>query len=151
MCFFLPFFTGKRKWSLGNTTIPHHFCSVTQSYSTLCDPIDCSMPGFSVFHYLLEFAQIQVHWVNDAIQPSHPLSPSFPALYPPILHNRRTNTRNRVRKTGGQKSDIRDKEGDRQLFPRNRVIKETKTSAWNCTDSPKIQTLKLKFNECIWR
>ena len=37
--------------------------------------MDCRMPGFSVLHYLLEFAQTHVHWVDDAIQPSHPLSP----------------------------------------------------------------------------
>ena len=61
--------------------------SVTQLCPTLCDPKDCSMPGFPVLH-LLEFAQTHVHWVDDAIQPSHPLlSPSpralnlsFPAL-----------------------------------------------------------------------
>ena len=55
--------------------------SVTQSCLTLCDPMDCSTPGFSVLHYLLERAQTCVHWVDDAIQPSHPLSPSpHPAL-----------------------------------------------------------------------
>ena len=47
----------------------------------LCDPVDCSMPGFPVLHHLPEFAQTYVHWVGDAIQPSHPLlSPSPPAL-----------------------------------------------------------------------
>ena len=52
-------------------------CSVAQSCPTLCDPMDCSMPGFPVVHYLPEFAQTHVHWVNDAIQPSRPLlSPS---------------------------------------------------------------------------
>ena len=56
-------------------------CSFSQSCLTLCEPMDCSMPGFPVFHYLLEFAQTHVHWVSDAIQPSHPLSsPSPPAL-----------------------------------------------------------------------
>ena len=40
--------------------------------------MDCSMPGFSVLHYLLEFTQIHVYWVGDAIQPSHPLLPSSP-------------------------------------------------------------------------
>ena len=46
-----------------------------------CDSIDCSIPGFSVLHYLPEFAQIHIHWVVDVIQPSHPLSPSCtPAL-----------------------------------------------------------------------
>ena len=39
-------------------------CSVTKSCPTLCDPIDCSMPDFSVLHYLLEFAQTHVHWVH---------------------------------------------------------------------------------------
>ena len=44
-------------------------------------PMDCSTPGFPVLHYLLKFAHIHVHWVSDAIQPSHPLlSPSPPAL-----------------------------------------------------------------------
>ena len=56
-------------------------CSVTRSCLTFCDPMECSFPGFSVLHYLLEFAQIHVHWVGDAIQPSHPLwSPSPPAF-----------------------------------------------------------------------
>ena len=39
------------------------------------DIMDCSTPGFSVLHYLLEFAQTHVHGVGDAIQPSHPLLP----------------------------------------------------------------------------
>ena len=41
----------------------------------LCDPMDCSMPGFPVLHYLLEFSQTHVHGVDDAIQPSYPLLP----------------------------------------------------------------------------
>ena len=53
----------------------HCCCSVAQSCLTLCNPMDCSMPGFPVLHYLEEFAQPHVHWVNDDIQPSHPLSP----------------------------------------------------------------------------
>ena len=57
------------------------FCSVALSRSTLCDPMDCSMPVFPALHYLPEFAQTPVHWVDDVIQPSHPLSsPSLPAL-----------------------------------------------------------------------
>ena len=40
--------------------------------------MNCSMPGFPVLHYLLEFAQTHVHWVSDAIQPSHPLLPASP-------------------------------------------------------------------------
>ena len=57
------------------------FNSVTQSCPTLCDPIDCSTPGLPVHHQLLEFTQTHVHWVSDAIQPSHPLlSPSLPTF-----------------------------------------------------------------------
>ena len=44
--------------------------SVTQSCRTLCDLMDCSMPGFPVHHQLPEFAQTHVHRVGDAIQPS---------------------------------------------------------------------------------
>ena len=59
------------------------FNSVAQSYPTLCDPINCSMPGLPVHHQLLEFTQTHVHQVCDVIQPSHPLlSPSPPAPYP---------------------------------------------------------------------
>ena len=43
------------------------------SHVWLCYPVDCSTPGFPVLHSLLEFAQTHVHWVGDAIQPSHPL------------------------------------------------------------------------------
>ena len=49
-------------------------CSVAKLCLTLCDPMNCSMPGSSVLFCLLEFAQIHVHWVGDDIQPSHPLS-----------------------------------------------------------------------------
>ena len=54
------------------------FCSVAQSCPTLCNPVDYSMPGFPVLHYLLELAQTHIHWVSDAIQASHSLSPSSP-------------------------------------------------------------------------
>ena len=58
-----------------------HCCPVTQSCVTFCDPMNCSTPGFPVLHHLLEFAQIHVHWVSDAIQPSRLLScPSPPAF-----------------------------------------------------------------------
>ena len=49
------------------------FSSVAQSCPTLCDPMDCSTPGFPVYHQLLEPTQTHVHQVSDAIQPSHPL------------------------------------------------------------------------------
>ena len=48
---------------------------------TLCDPMDCSMPGFPVHHQHPELAQTHVHCVNDAIQPSHPLSSSSPPAF----------------------------------------------------------------------
>ena len=65
----------------------HFLCccfSVSKSCPALCDPMDCSMPGFSVLHHLLELAQTHVHWVSDAIQLSHPLSSPSP---PPLLMN----------------------------------------------------------------
>ena len=49
-------------------------CSVTQSCLTLCDPVDCSTPGFPVPHHLRELAQTHVHWVGNATQPPSPLS-----------------------------------------------------------------------------
>ena len=57
------------------------FISVTQSCLTLCDPMDCSTPGFCVFHQLLELAQTNVCSVEDAIQPSHPLSSPSPPSF----------------------------------------------------------------------
>ena len=50
------------------------FSSVTQSCPTLCDPMNRSTPGLPVHYQLLDFTQIHVHGVSDAIQPSHPLS-----------------------------------------------------------------------------
>ena len=59
------------------------FSSVTQSYLTLCDPMNRNTPGLPVHHQLPEFTQTHVHRVSDAIQPSHPLSsPSPPAPNP---------------------------------------------------------------------
>ena len=55
------------------------FSLVSQSCLTLCNPMECSTPDFPVHHQLPELAQTHVHWVGDAIQPSHPLlSPSPP-------------------------------------------------------------------------
>ena len=59
------------------------FSLVTQSCLTLCDPMNRSTPGLPVHHHLPEFTQTHVHWVSDAIQPSHSLSsPSLPASNP---------------------------------------------------------------------
>ena len=57
------------------------FSSVTQLYLTLCDPMDCHMPGFSVHHQILELTQTRVHRVSDVIQPSHPLSSPSPPIF----------------------------------------------------------------------
>ena len=64
-----------------NKYIAVQFSSVTQSCPTLWDPMSCSTLGLPVHHQLLEFTQTHVHWVSDAIQPSHPLlSPSYPTF-----------------------------------------------------------------------
>ena len=56
-----------------------HVQLVAQLYLTLCDPMDCSTPGFPVHHQHAEITQTHDHQVSDAIQPSHPLScPSPP-------------------------------------------------------------------------
>ena len=72
-CFLFCFYLGSRSRDL-----------LLFSRSVMSDslqPMDCSTPGFPVLHHLLEFAQTHVHWVSDAIQPSHPLlPPSPPAL-----------------------------------------------------------------------
>ena len=62
------------------------FSSVAQSCPTLCDPINRSTPGLPVHHQLLEFTQTHVHWVGDAIQPSHPLSSASPPAPNPSQH-----------------------------------------------------------------
>ena len=68
-----------RKCKITKTT--KNFSSVTQSCPTLCNPMDCSIPGFPVHHQLSELGQTHVHHIGDAIQPSHPLpSPSPPAF-----------------------------------------------------------------------
>ena len=60
--------------------------SVSQSCLTLCDPVNCTTPGFPVQHQLPESTQTHVHWVSDTIQPPHPLScPSPPALNLPTI------------------------------------------------------------------
>ena len=68
-------------WMRNLFTIPCRFCSVTPLCPALCDPMDCSTPGFPVHRHLLELAQTHDHHIGDAIHPSHPLSsPSPPAF-----------------------------------------------------------------------
>ena len=64
-----------------------YYCSVTQSCPTLCDPMDCSMPGFPVLYHLPEFALTHVHWVVNAIQPSWPLLSPFPPAFNLFQHH----------------------------------------------------------------
>ena len=68
------------------TYFMYQFSSVTQSCPTLCNPMNRSMPGQPVHHQLPEFTQTHVHWVSDAIQPSHPLSPPSPPALNPSQH-----------------------------------------------------------------
>ena len=72
---FLPVNLGRR------TVSPVQFSPVTQSCLTLCNPMDCSTPGFSIHHQLPELIQTHVHQVSDAIQLSHPLSYLSPPAF----------------------------------------------------------------------
>ena len=69
-----PFSPGYLQWNI-------RVRSVTHSHLTLCDPTDCSTPGVPVYYQLLELAQTHIHWVSDAIQPSHPLSCPCPPAF----------------------------------------------------------------------
>ena len=70
-----------RCFTVRATREARQFSSVAQLCPTLCSPMDCSTPGFTVHHQLPELAQTHVCWVGDAIQPCHPLSsPSAPAF-----------------------------------------------------------------------
>ena len=67
--------------ALKNQNSSFQFSSVAQSCLTLCYPMDCSTPGLPVHHQLPELAQTHVHWVSDAIQPSHPLLSLSPSAF----------------------------------------------------------------------
>ena len=80
----LPLQAGKMRGNNSTNSISlQGCCSAAKLCPTLCDPMDCSMPGSPVLHYLPEFAQIHVHWVGDAFYPSHPL----PLSSLPVLSN----------------------------------------------------------------
>ena len=81
MCFVTTYSLMKKHTNVYSDKL-FQFSSVTQSCPTLCDPKDCSTSGLPVHHQLLEFTQTHVHWVGDAIQPSHPLS----SFSPPVLN-----------------------------------------------------------------
>ena len=69
------------------TPLEVQFSSVTQSCLTLCNPMDCSTPGFPIHHQLLKLAQTHVHRVSDAIQASHPLLSPSPHAFNLSQHN----------------------------------------------------------------
>ena len=77
------FFTTSITWQTGTSI---QFSSVAQLCPTLCNPMNCSMPGIPVHHQLPEFTQTHVHRVSDAIQPSHPLSSPSPPAPSPSQH-----------------------------------------------------------------
>ena len=64
-----------------DTSTKCHCCWFAKLCPALCIPMDGSIPSSAVLHYLLEFTQISVHWVNDAIQPFHPLPPPSPFVF----------------------------------------------------------------------
>ena len=82
-----PLFIAAKRWSnpsihrwMNGQAKCDQFSSVSQSCLTLCEPMDYSTPSLPVHHQLQEFTQTHVHWVGDAIQPSHPLSSPSPSF-----------------------------------------------------------------------
>ena len=74
--------------------------SVAQSCPTVCDSINCSIPGFPVLHYLPEFAQTRVHWVGDAV--NHLILCCLPLLLPSVFPSIRSFPMSRLFASGGQ-------------------------------------------------
>ena len=70
-------------YHLCNVGSPPYTCcySVAHPWPTLCDPMDCSMPGFPALQHHPELAQTHVHWVTDAIKSSHPLPSPVPSPF----------------------------------------------------------------------
>ena len=75
-------------WLVATIVDSTDFSSVAQSCPTLCNPMDCSTPGLPVPHHLPKFAQVHVHCIGDAAQPSHPLMPSSPSAFNISQHQR---------------------------------------------------------------
>ena len=87
--------SSQRNWHMTSNLNVKRFplsfdCSIETHLCCCCclvgNAMDCIMQGFPDLHYLLEFAQIHVHWVGDVIQPSHPLLPScpLPSIFPSV-------------------------------------------------------------------
>ena len=90
------------------------FTSVAQSCLTLCDPMNRSTPGLPVHHQLPEFTQTHIHWVSDAIQPSHPLSSPSPPAPNPSQHQSLFQWVNSSHEVGTSISEVLD---DADGFP----------------------------------
>ena len=96
----------KKMWSIHTMKYLPCFCSVSQLCLTLCDPMDCSMPGFPALHHLLELHQTHVHWVGEAIQPSYPLSSTYPPAFNLSQHQGLSFLVSRFLEWGGQSNGI---------------------------------------------
>ena len=84
---FHPHFSALLLWFLPIYSVGfYQFSLVTQSCPIPCNSMDCSMPSLPVYHQLPEFTQTPVHWVGDAIQPSHPLSSPSPPTFNLFKH-----------------------------------------------------------------
>ena len=118
-----------------SVSIYHHlfqFSSV--SHVQLCDPMNHSTPGLPVHHQLPEFIQTQVHWVCDAIQPSHPLLP--PLLLPQSLPASGSFTMSQLFACGGRSTGV---SASASVLPVN-------TQDWSlgCTGWISLQSKRLK-------
>ena len=89
---------------MGKEFLKDQFSSFTQPCLTLSAPMNCSTPGLPVHHQLPEFTQTHVHWVNDAIQPSHPLSSPSPPAPSPSQHQ--SFPMNQLFARGGQSTGV---------------------------------------------
>ena len=96
----------ERKRCSISLVISQSVSSVAQSCPTLCDPMDCSMPGLPVHHQLPEFTQTLVHWVGDAIQPSYPLSSPSPSSCPQSLPASESFPMSQLFTWGGQSTGV---------------------------------------------
>ena len=96
----LELFPGQNGWDIRLFLFCSVFCSVAKSCLTFGEAVDCSTPGLPVLHHLPELAQTHVHWVSDAIQPSHPLLPPFFSC--PVFPSIRVFSSGRFFTSGGQ-------------------------------------------------
>ena len=118
--------------------------SITKSCVTLCDPMDWSMPGFLVLHYLPEFPQTHVLWVSGAIQPFHPLLPPSPSALNLSQHGVFSNEPTfqmpgMLQSMGVTKSSIKN------------TIKNLKKNTIKNLNSNTLDTTSAQISKLIWR